>query len=272
MRDDQTKASANDVVKTFYDEFGWQKDGTYSGEDNLFRAFPKAFREYARASGERTRNLFGARTGRLLVVGCGDMPDMHVEIARQFSSVTCMDISEVALDISRRKLGDRGEYVLDSIVETASESEMFDAVFCAHVVYHIDAAQQERAVRQMIRLTRPGGRIVVVYANPRSPFAIPGALARGFKALVGKARASNANAIPELYYHAHPLGWWKRFGSACRVGFVPYEVIGSRPARALLRGEAMASAFFRRALWLETKFPNLAVRLWQYPTVVLDKQ
>ncbi len=270
---DKQDATVAETVRKFYDEFGWAKrDGEASGEDRLFRTFPAGYETYAAGSAGRTRRLFEGRTGRLLIVGGGDMPDNHLEIARRFSSVTCMDISERALDISRQKLGDRAEYVLGSIVDTEREGAQYDAVLCAHVVYHIDAREQEQAVRQMVRLAKPGGRVVIVYANPRSPFTLPGVAARAARRALGKGRSLSPAGTPELYSHAHPLRWWRRFEGECSLTLAPWEVIGSRPARALLRSDRAARAFYRSAGWAEARAPALAVRLWHYPTVVLDKR
>src|SRR5215213_7821968 len=158
---------AEDIVRSFYDQFGWIEQGDGNGEDQLYRVFPQAYYDiYSPSSEERTRRLFDGRNGRLLIVGCGDLPQSHIAITQQFSTTTCMDISQRALAIARQKLGEPVECVLDSIVDTKLESNQFDAVFCAHVLYHIDAREQEQAVRQMVRLTKPGGRVVIIYANP----------------------------------------------------------------------------------------------------------
>jgi len=128
------------------------------------------------------------------------------------------------------------------------------------------------AVRQMLRLVKPGGRVVIVYANPRSPFAVVGGAMRALGRAVGRKRIFRQNGIPDLYYHANPRGWWRRFDTEAVVSFIPWEVIGSRPARALLRGDRIARAFFRAAGWVEHQLPSVAVRVWQYPILVLDKR
>jgi hypothetical protein len=89
---------------------------------------------------------------------------------------------------------------------------------------------------------------------------------------VGRKRIFRQNGIPDLYYHANPRGWWRRFDTEAGVSFIPWEVIGSRPARALLRGDRIARAFFRAAGWVEHQLPSVAVRVWQYPILVLDKR
>jgi SAM-dependent methyltransferase len=259
------------TVANFYDRHGWIKqDNGVQGEDTLFRTFPTAHIRYAGQTMDRICGLLSPRRDALLFAGCGDMPDNHMRIARSFKHVTCIDISETALDIARDKLGSDGSYVHESIVQTTLPDNAFDGVFCAHVIFHVNAAEQEFAVRQLVRVAKPGGRVLVIYANPLSPFALPGESMRRLRRWLGAARKSSA--MPELYYHAHPLGWWQRFEDQCKVSFVPSEVIGSRPARALLRTEWMASGFYGQAAWLEARAPQLAVRLWQYRVVVLDKK
>jgi SAM-dependent methyltransferase len=262
--------NAEDTVRTFYDRFGWKDhvDGG-TGEDQLFRRFPSAYYEiYASSSEERIASLFEGRTGRLLVVGSGDLPQSHMSILQRFSTTTCMDISQRALDRASEKLGDRANYVLDSIVSTALDGGQFDAVFCAHVLYHIGAREQEAAVRQMLRLTKRGGRVVIIYSNPLSPLSLIG---KAFRPLRRSARGSPLAAAPELYFHAHKLGWWMRFDGDCKLSIVPGEVCDSATAQ-LLRIEAAARGFYRVALWLETTFPTLSAKVWTFPIIVLDKR
>ena len=265
--------SVTESVAHFYDHYGWVDQGVAElGEDQLFRRFRPGYAKYTARSADRTLALLTEQCGSLLIVGCGDLPENHVRIAAGFHRVTCMDISVAALGIAEHKLGTSASYRRESIVETTLPDGLFDAVFCAHVIYHIDKDEQEAAVRQLVRVTRPGGRVVIIYANPRSPFTIPGEVMREVKRRVGARRDGNVSGTPALYYHVHPLGWWRRFTADCNVAFIPWEVIGSRPARALLWGDRMAAAFFNAAAWFETRAPHAAVRLWQFPIVVLDKK
>jgi ubiquinone/menaquinone biosynthesis C-methylase UbiE len=263
--------SVSDNVARFYDRYGWvDQGGGESGEDRQFRRFPPAHAGYTAQSAKRTIALFRNCRGSLLIVGCGDMPDSHVQIAAGFDHVTCMDISAVALAIAERRLGPGASYLLESIVDTTLPDEQFDAVFCAHTVYHIDKAAQAKAIAQLMRVIKPGGRAVIVYANPRSPATIPGEILRWTKRKMGMGH-NPLGARSLLYYHAHPLRWWRRFATEYQVTFLPWEVIGSRPAMALLRSERLAAGFFKSAVWFETKMPQASVLLWQYPIVILDK-
>lgn len=96
------------------------------------------------------------------------MPDSHVDLATRFDQTTCIDIPQKALDIAAKRLPDAAT-LLGSIVHSEIGDDSFDTVFCANVPSRIDAAQQAQAMREMLRVVRPGGKVLVLYANPRSP-------------------------------------------------------------------------------------------------------
>jgi ubiquinone/menaquinone biosynthesis C-methylase UbiE len=260
-----TKATVTASVARFYDSYGWVKQGDGKvGEDQSWRRFPSSYENYSTQSAARTAALFEGKTGALLICGCGDMPESHLRIIQFFERVTCLDISAAALAIAQTKVGDRARYMHQSIVETTLPDNSFDGVFCAHVIFHIEKDQQEAAVRQLLRVVKPNGRVVIIYENPASIFFWPGAAIREAKRRLGLP--------PFLYFYVHPLRWWQRFEASNTVHFVPWEIIGARPARALLPGKRLSAAFFKMAAALEQRRPKLAVRLWQYPIVVLDKK
>jgi SAM-dependent methyltransferase len=160
-------SSVGETVKSFYDNYGWQaRAGGGSNEDVLFRLFPEAHKSYANNADARTAACFDGWDGSMLIAGCGDMPDFHLALAKRFNRVLCMDVSPLALSLARTKLGDKAEYLEQSILDTVLADNSVDTVYCAHVIYHIEERFQEMAVNQLIRITKKGGRIMVVYVTP----------------------------------------------------------------------------------------------------------
>ena len=153
-------------VRDFYDNYGWVKEAGVSGEDTLFRGFSSPYYSYHDGVNARTIECFADLSGRLLVAGGGDLPETHVTIATKFSEITCLDISKAAIDIARSKLENRGEFILGSILDIPKPENYFDACYCAHVIYHIERNHQAEAIRELIRVTKLGGRVVVIYRNP----------------------------------------------------------------------------------------------------------
>ena len=265
-------------VREFYDGFGWDDADGGRGEDVSFRMFRPAYYPYHDGVEARTHGAMEPFQGRLLIVGCGDMPESHVEIASRFAETTCIDISKKALDIAVTRLPN-ADMLRASILESGIADNSFDAVFCAHVLYHIDADQQAKAVREMLRLVRPGGKVVAIYSNPNSPLRYMCSIAKKMNNMAAKVmgretehRKSSGQQRPDLYFLAHPLSWWSQFHDGGSLRMVPWDVIGSFEERQLLPNDRIARAFYGCAGWFERRFPRMAVRLWQYPLIILCKE
>ena len=149
-----------DLVKKFYDAHGWK-----GGEDALFRQFRPAYQPYHAKTEARTLECFKGRSGALLIAGGGDLPQSHLDIANKFSNVTCVDISQIALDIAEQRLPSAQKLPGSICALPEHYSDQFDCAFASHIIYHIEANQQSKAVRELIRACKPGGRIVILYSN-----------------------------------------------------------------------------------------------------------
>jgi len=264
-------------VREFYDRYGWCKHAGALGEDLLYRDFSPPYYPYHESVNARTLACFAGLDGRLLMAGGGDLPETHVAIARQFAHTTCLDISRVAIEIARNKLAGRGEFVVGSILEIPAPDDHFDAAYCAHVIFHIDKDLQATAVRELIRVTKPGGRIVVIYFNRDSlPSRMVAAKSR-LPVLWRLERKSlrerpGAEDRPPLYFFSHPLSWWSRFDDACDRAILPWDVMGNTQEQALLINDRIARLGYRVCSWFENTYPEAAARWWSYPLIVLTKR
>lgn len=235
--------------------------------NDLAGPFSLARRAYQRRMHARLTDAFQGYRGRLLIPGCGTLPESHVALARQFDDVTGLDISASALEVAHTRLP-RARLRHGSILAPALGplwgEPSYDALFCAHVLSEIDYSVQERAVRSALSLLRPGGRAVFVCANPRSPLALIAALA-------ARRRRGGVAERPALYDRSHGLRWWRRFGDVASVTRAPFEVLGPAGAAALAPSVREEARLFRTAAWLEDRAPSLALSLWQHPMIVLTK-
>lgn len=261
------------VVRDFYDNFGWKKFDEKSGEDSLFRRFSRPYYGYHHLVNRRTLKCFSGVTGRLLIAGGGDLPETHTQIAQQFSSVCCLDISKRSLDISKQKLGDKADYVLGSILDIPKPAEYFDAIYCAHVIYHIDKKLQANAIKELLRVIRPGGKVVIIYRNPDS---IAASLVQKLFKISLLWRLQNCMPsteihVPPIYFYAYPLEWWDQFRDTCDVDTLPWDVMSADQEKRLLINGTRAWCVYRLCAWYEKHFPKHAVKYWSYPIVVLSK-
>jgi SAM-dependent methyltransferase len=95
------------------------------------------------------------RPARVLDVGCGS-GRLAATLAVQ--EVVCVDSSPAAVAAAGRR-GLAAE-VADA-QELPFEDGSFDVVLCNHVLYHVP--DQRRALRELRRVLRPGGRFVGIY-------------------------------------------------------------------------------------------------------------
>ena len=264
-------------VRDFYDNFGWVAKEGESGEDALFRHFSRPYYPYHEGVNARTKMCFSDLSGKLLMAGGGDLPEIHVAIARGFSATTFLDISSRSLEIAKQKFLDKGEYINESILSIPKPENHFDAVYCAHVIYHIDKDLQEKAVRELIRVTKPGGRIVLIYRNPASVATRLLQVKRKIAQLLRLKRRAKTDArrpsqLPQLYFFVHPLGWWTRFNDECDVDMIAWDVMSNLEEKQVFITDILASFGYRLCSWFENKCPKSAVRLWSYPIVILTKR
>jgi len=110
---------------------------------------------------ELLRPRLGAR---LLDVGCGtgDVVRALAGLVGAHGTVVGVEPSATMLNEARRRTGDsslRVEFRGGDIARLDFQDATFDGVTCERVFQHLDAP--ETAIGELVRVTRPGGRIVV---------------------------------------------------------------------------------------------------------------
>ncbi|HEX6183682.1 MAG TPA: class I SAM-dependent methyltransferase [Pyrinomonadaceae bacterium] len=123
-----------------------------------------------------------------LDVGCG--PCAHsLRLARRGFNVRAVDFSESALEMARSNvrasgMEERITLQRESLLGLSFPDESFDYVLCWGVLMHIP--EVGRAVRELSRVVKPGGALVVSEGNTNSWEAVA---LRALKRLMGRERA-----------------------------------------------------------------------------------
>lgn len=167
--------------------------------------------------------------GQGLDVGCGTGV-LAGRLAELGFEMTGIDPSKAMLDVLERRAPEVRS-VLGSGIELPFKSDGFDLVLTVAALHHI---AEPRAVRstlaEMVRVCRPGGRIVVWDHNPRNPY---------WKLLM--ARVPQDDGSERLIGEREVIDGIAAAGGRVlcseRLGFVPDFVPAGwmRPARAVER-------------------------------------
>jgi SAM-dependent methyltransferase len=109
------------------------------------------------------------RGGAVLDVGCGTGALAHRLAARGYA-VVGVDPSEGMLDVMRAR-GPAVAAVCASGTSLPFDAGRFDVVVTVAALHHIAAPDAVRAtLAEMVRVCRPGGRVVIWDHNPRNPY------------------------------------------------------------------------------------------------------
>jgi ubiquinone/menaquinone biosynthesis C-methylase UbiE len=107
--------------------------------------------------------------GRALDVGCGTGA-VAQRLAERGYQVTGVDPSEGMLEVMRRR-SPPSTAVRASGTELPFEDGRFDLVYTVAALHHIaEPVAVAQTLAEMVRVTRPGGRIVIWDHNPRNPY------------------------------------------------------------------------------------------------------
>lgn len=200
---DLTKKPAQ--VAAMFDQVAAHYDRTNSvlsvGNDILWRA--ATTRAVAPLPGERILDL-AAGTGT-----------SSASLARSGASVVAADFSDGMIDVGRERHAgnDRVEFVQADGMDLPFGDDSFDAVTISFGLRNI--ADPRKALAEMLRVTRPGGRIVVCeFSMP--PVALIRRLYGAYLGRVMPALVKAASSNPDAYsYLAESIEDWPDQNTLC---------------------------------------------------------
>ncbi|MEB3165488.1 MAG: class I SAM-dependent methyltransferase [Cyanobacteriota bacterium] len=103
---------------------------------------------------------FGAGTGTAIPHWCSIFAD---------AKLTCCDVSERSLELARSRHGGDITYAHTSETDLPFQTGSFDLVYAACVFHHIPENQHLLVMRELWRVLKPGGALMIYEHNPLNP-------------------------------------------------------------------------------------------------------
>ena len=188
----------------------------------------------------------------------------------------CVDISITALKGARKKLGNKGIYILGDITNLPFLDNPFDAVVSLHTIYHVPRNEQKKAFMEIFRVLKNNRSAVIVYSYGSnckamlilsSPLLLLRALNK-IRTAITKPKID----MPKLYYYAHGYKWIR--DNLSTLGSMDIYVWRSVSVPFLktcihkwLFGKQILDIIYK----LEEKFPKILGRFGHYPLIVITK-
>ncbi|MBZ5501684.1 MAG: class I SAM-dependent methyltransferase [Acidobacteriia bacterium] len=113
------------------------------------------------------------KSASIIDVGGGESTLVDDLLARGYRNITILDISQVAIDTTKKRLGALAEQVhwLTADVTAAALEPCAYDVWHDRAVFHFLTAPEQRVayVRQVARAVKPGGHVIVGAFGPEGP-------------------------------------------------------------------------------------------------------
>jgi ubiquinone/menaquinone biosynthesis C-methylase UbiE len=152
-------------VSSFYNEIGWkvENDGFY--QNARYEDLRPIAHEYIHKCHLRVNRYLHPDGKYLLDAGSGPVqwPE-YLTYSKNYQYRVCLDISIVALEEARRRLGDKGLYVVSDVTNLPFKSDVFDGLVSLHTLHHIPPEEQPDAYAGFVRVLKPDRTGVVVNA------------------------------------------------------------------------------------------------------------
>ena len=266
-------------ARRFYDEKGWNVSSGDTVDRNLFGTTedgPVRIELHQLGLAHIQHALSQAGTDlNLLECGCGGQPERN--ILGLCSRYTGVDFSITGLQLAKASLTDASipiEFMNADACALPFADETFDAVYSAHMIYHIDNIKaQEAALTELIRVVRPKGIVVLITANPR-PFLFP---IRFLKRLLADApiAGSALNRIrpkPPLPYKPMTIGWTREvLQRRAKVKVAVSSLPSTWFFRHVSEHKGIGKYAWRALRWLTRECPVLSAYLGNYVMIVCSK-
>jgi SAM-dependent methyltransferase len=283
-------------VRQFYDQIGWQETGEGIYQNARYEDLRPVSREYIHRCHLRVARHLKPSGEYLLDAGSGPIqyPE-YLEYSRGYQARVCVDISMVALQEARRRIGDRqkgghGFFVVVDVANLPFKPEVFDGVISLHTIHHLPEIEHRRAYVELYRVLALHSTAVVVngWADPPLVrfFIVPlqwtKRLRRKARRILGKeprpqmsGNSKTGQGISEskgTFVSKNNAAWMKQeIGSSLPLEILVWRSVSVKFLRIYVHRWLGGRWILRLLFWLEERFPHFFGENGQYPLIVIGK-
>ncbi len=276
-------------VREFYDRVGWQQVGEGQYQNARYEDLRPVSWEYIHRCHLRVGRFLKPVGKYLLDAGSGPVqyPE-YVTYSQGYQYRVCVDISIVALQEARKRLGPKALCVVADVSNLPLKPDVFEGVVSLHTLHHLTLEDHQRAYDELYRVLAPASRAVVVNGWTTSVLMTAvDPLVRVAEWLQALRHPGSRQPAPTEEKSAVDPGQKRPNGTFTQKlnaewlkqvlnGRIKYEIrawrtVHVRFLRALIHSWLGGRFWLRILFWLEDRFPRFFGEKGQYPLVILYK-
>jgi len=156
-------SDVKDQVRQFYDKVGWQMVGEGVYQNARYEDLRPVSHEYISKCHLRVNKHLKNNGEYLLDAGSGPIqyPE-YLSYSENYHYRVCLDISVVALKEARKRIGEKGLYVVADVANLPFAANVFDGLVSLHTLHHLPINQQKQSFLEFFRVLMPASSAVVV--------------------------------------------------------------------------------------------------------------
>ena len=281
--------SVKKEIGQFYDQIGWQLEGDVY-QNARYEDLRPVSSEYIHRCHMRVKRHLAPTGDFLLDAGSGPVQyDEYLTYSQDYRYRVCMDLSVVALQEARKRLGDKGIYINADIANLPFKDETFDGIVSLHTIHHVPIEEKVGVYKGLHRTLKPGRSMVTVDGWAEVPLA---KAMNFFMRIANHLRRWAGKEAPKMPPDVQPNGQngdgaklpagtyvlktsAKWFHSVMK-DILPYEIrvwrsVSVKFLRSVIQPE-WGGCFWLKILYrLEEWFPHTFGEKGQYPLIIIKK-
>ena len=281
-------------VRKFYNQVGWkmESDGFY--QNARYEDLRPVSSEYIQKCHLRVNRHLKKDGKFLLDAGSGPIQyPAYLTYMEGFQYRLCMDISIVALQEARNRIGEKGLFVVADIANLPFDDNCFDGIVSLHTLHHLPITEQKKAYKDLYRVLGPQKNAVLVNGWTESKLMKRWSWFMKLMERIGssvlkmrnkknkiKIEPTQSKIVEKKITKKEPTGtyiekltaqWLRKEFSNMDIDILVWRSVSVRFLRAVFH-QALGGKFWLKILFaLEEKFPKYFGENGQYPLIVIHK-
>lgn len=267
----------NQMLETFYDEFGWLKSENNQYNDAVvFEDLREVSKSYIHNCHMRLKTFLPKSGKYFLDAASGPIQfDEYLEYSKNFEYRVCIDLSSRALNEARKKIGNKGIFILGNIANMPIKSAKIDAAISLNTIYHIPKEQQVDAFKEIYRVLSEKAPGLIIYEWGRyshliNLFVLPHKVKNHINKWFKVFNSDNL-AQPDIYFHAFNRGYFDESKVGFKIKTFVWRSISVPFMKMYIHKWLFGEKILKMIYKIEEKFPKVAGNMGEYPLFYFEK-